>query len=614
MDDRALSRLLREIRDAAGDGVGDAELLARFAATGDEAAFELLVRRHQRLVFGVCRRVLNDHHDAEDAFQATFLALARKARGIGKRQAVAGWLFRVAYRAALAARAGRARRTSRERPVAAAESAAAPADPAALPEQREAWAAVDEEVSRLPERFRAAAVLCYLEGKTVDEAARLLGCPRGTVASRLARARARLHRRLSRRGVGLAVAAPAVEGFPTVSTAVLDATSKAAGRGVSPTAAALAREVLQAMFWKKITTGAAALAAVLGVLLIGGLTVWMRASAAVPAAGNPPAAKAAAPDKDAAATAVTVSRPVRREFTPFEDLTGQLERPEPVPIVARVSGRLLDPPHVTTNDEVKKGDLIWEIDPAPLKAALAKAEAALDAAPGPDRAAAKAAVERARQDLEGARIVAPADGVIHQLWRPGPGDTVGASWESPVVLGNMLRPRTMGVLFEMDERSYLRFRRLLAGREVQAENGLLHIGLTDEEGFPHEGMIARFMDQFNAKTGTIDVHGVFPDPDRLLLPGMFARVRLPMGKPAPALLIAEEAVFADQGKHYVWVVGDHNAAERRELELGQHDGDLIVVKEGLSPDDWVVVAGGKDLHAGDKVEPSRTAMPGSKNE
>ena len=187
MDDRALSRLLREVRDAAAGGVADAELLARFAATGDEAAFELLVRRHQRLVFDVCRRVSRDHHDAEDAFQATFLALARKAGGIGKREAVAGWLFRVAYRAALAASAGRARRAARERPVAAAEAAATPADPAAAPERREAWAAVDEEVSRLPERFRAAVVLCYLEGKTVDEAARLLGCPRGTVASRLAR-------------------------------------------------------------------------------------------------------------------------------------------------------------------------------------------------------------------------------------------------------------------------------------------------------------------------------------------------------------------------------------------------------------------------------------------
>ena len=354
---------------------------SRFAATGDEAAFELLVRRHQRLVFDVCRRVSRDHHDAEDAFQATFLALARKAGGIGKREAVAGWLFRVAYRAALAASAGRARRTARERPVAAAAASAAPADPAASPERREAWAAVDEEVSRLPERFCAAVVLCYLEGKTVDEAARLLGCPRGTVASRLARA-ARLHRRLTRRGVGLAVAAPAAEGL-------VHPTASAMGRGVSPTAAALAQEVLRAMFWNKVTTGAAALAAVTGVLLIGGLTAWFRASAAAPPAANPPAAQAAGtekpPDKEAAATAVTVSRPVRRELAPFEDFTGRMDLEHvTIPVVARVSGLVVDeatpPKGAGAILVVKKGDLLFQIDPAPLKEALAKAEAKRDAA------------------------------------------------------------------------------------------------------------------------------------------------------------------------------------------------------------------------------------------
>ena len=198
-------------------------------------------------------------------------------------------------------------------------------------------------MSRLPERFRAAAVLCYLEGKTVDNAARQLGCPRGTVASRLARARERLHRRVTRRGVGLAVAAPAAEGLvhATVSAAVLAAAGQAAGRGASPTAAALAREVLRAMFWKKVTAGALALAVITGVLLIGGLTVWMRASAAAAPAGNPPAAKAAGPDKEPPATAVTASRPVRRDFTPFEDFTGRLEDAF-VAVLARVSGQLLE--------------------------------------------------------------------------------------------------------------------------------------------------------------------------------------------------------------------------------------------------------------------------------
>jgi RNA polymerase sigma factor (sigma-70 family) len=617
MDDRALSRLLREVRHtAAGDGVGDAELLRRFAAAGDEAAFELLVRRHQRLVFGVCRRVLHDHHDAEDAFQAVFLALAKKAGGIGRREALAGWLFRVAYRAALAARAGRARRTSRERAVAATPDAAFSS--ASAPERRDLCAAVDEEVNRLPERFRTAAVLCYLEGKTVDEAARLLGCPRGTVASRLARAKARLRGRLSRRGVGLpALVGPAADGLvrPTVRVAVLYASGKM-GQGVSPQAVALARKVVRAMFVKKLTAGATVLAAVTGVLLLGGgLNMWLRARAA---AAPPPAvpAAAAAPDRDAAATAVTVSRPVRRELAPSEDFTGRLDFAGPIPIVARVGGWIVDEPvQKEPNDAiVKKGDVLFQIDPAPLKEALADAEAKRDAAAaGPERDAAEAAVRRARQDLDAARVVAPVDGVLQSLLHRK-GDKIAGTWERPALLAYLGPPSAaMGVRFEMDERTYLRYRRARAAREVQGPDGPpLAVGLTDETGFAHDGILVSFDNRFDASTGTIAAHGVIPDPANLLLEGMFARVRLPFGKPAPVLETAAEAIFSDQNRHFVWVVNDRSVVERREVVVGPADDSLRVIKEGLGPDDWVVVAGGKDLRPGDKVEPCRTAMPGSK--
>src|SRR5262249_9145151 len=135
----------------------------------------------------VCLRLLHDPHDAEDAFQATFLALARHAGRIAKREAVAGWLHKVACRVALTARGQRARRAAREQLAGAAEHL--PASPAAATplENQELRRVLDQEIGRLPERFRAAVVLCHLEGKSVDEAARLLGCPRGTVASRLAR-------------------------------------------------------------------------------------------------------------------------------------------------------------------------------------------------------------------------------------------------------------------------------------------------------------------------------------------------------------------------------------------------------------------------------------------
>ncbi len=310
---------------------------------------------------------------------------------------------------------------------------------------------------------------------------------------------------------------------------------------------------------------------------------------------------------------MTASRPVRRELAPFEDFTGRLERPEPVPVVARVSGRVADAP-VKPGSEVKKGDLLFQIDPAPLKETLAAAEAKRDgAAAGPERDAAEAAVRRARQELDAARIVAPADGRFTfsaRLARPD--ERVSGAWDRPVELAVVISPDAMGLVFDMDERSYLRYRRLLAAREVRGECGPLSVGLADEEGMPHEGVLARFQNHFNPGAGALDVHGVFPDPDHLFLPGMFARVRVPFGKPAPVLEIADSAIASDQGKRYVWVVGDHNVVERREVRLGRRDGDLIVVKEGLGPDDWVVVAGGNDLHAGNKVEPCRTAMPGSK--
>jgi RND family efflux transporter MFP subunit len=622
MKDRALSLVLREIRKTAADGVSDAELLGRFAASGDEAAFELLVRRHQRLVFGVCRRTLRDHHDAEDAFQATFLALARRAGHIRKREAVAAWLFRVAYRAALTARAGRARRGMQEQAAGACEATAAD-DPVAATERRETGAMVDEEVNRLPERFRAAAVLCYLEGKTVDEAARMLGCPRGTVASRLARARARLHSRLSQRGVGLMVGvAASADGLirATVRAGVLYGSGKATGQGVSLTAVALAKKVVWAMFMKKLTTGATVLAVVAGVLLLGGgLTVWVHANAAaLPPGVQKAEKKEAAPDNGPAATAVTVSRPVRREFAPFEEFTGRLVNGEPLTIAARVTGRLkVVPDNMRT--EVKKGDLLFEIDSAPFKEALNKAEAKLAVAAGRDRASAEAAVERARQHLQATRILAPVDGWFLQdqtQWIEGrpwkPSDQVSGKWEHPAPLGWLGYPDRIGVRFEMDEKTFLRYQRSLVAREVKGIGDALAIGLSDEKGFPHEGMLVSFDDHFNPDKGTITVNGVFPDFGSLLLPGMFSRVRLPFGKPAPTLETTEEAIFTDQGKPYVWVVNDRNIAERREVRLGSEDGGMRVVADGLGPDDSVVVAGGKELHNGDKVEPYRTAMPGSK--
>ena len=197
-----LCRLL----EAHTGGVTDAELVERFALAGDEAAFAALVGRHGGMVLGLCRRLIPDAHDAEDAFQATFLVLARKAGSLRARDVVGCWLYGVARRVAGKARTLAARRRGREQPL---EDVPDPASPVPVTDPGLA-AVIDEEVGRLPPRYREPVVLCCLGGESHEQAARQLGCPVGTVKSRLSRGRELLRRRLTRRGLAPAVAGLAV--------------------------------------------------------------------------------------------------------------------------------------------------------------------------------------------------------------------------------------------------------------------------------------------------------------------------------------------------------------------------------------------------------------------
>jgi RNA polymerase sigma factor (sigma-70 family) len=201
-------------------------LVAQFVRRRDEAAFAALLDRHGPMVLGVCRRVLRDPQDADDAFQATFLVFVRKAAALRRPGALGNWLYGVAYRIALQARAGAARWRALERHV---EDM-----PAAEPVDEHIWAELrpllDEEINRLPEKYRAPVVLCYLEGKTYAEAARVLGWAAGTVSGRLARAREKLRARLAVRGVTLSAAALAMtlgqKGTAAVPAALAQATLK----------------------------------------------------------------------------------------------------------------------------------------------------------------------------------------------------------------------------------------------------------------------------------------------------------------------------------------------------------------------------------------------------
>jgi RNA polymerase sigma factor (sigma-70 family) len=248
---------LREAGAAASHEASDGDLLHRFAAGREEAAFAALLHRHGPMVLAVCRRVLNDDHDAEDALQATFLVLARKAGSIRKGESVASWLHGVGYRVALEARTRAARRRRHERQA----GAQWPVPSGGGPERDELRALLDGELRRLPEKYRAPLVLHYLEGKTKQETARQLGWSEGTVSGRLARARDVLRGRLARRGLtvsaGVLAAALAGMAAPPVSAGVADATLRAAlafaaGRATSGEAAALAGAVLRGMLVSRL--------------------------------------------------------------------------------------------------------------------------------------------------------------------------------------------------------------------------------------------------------------------------------------------------------------------------------------------------------------------------
>jgi RNA polymerase sigma factor (sigma-70 family) len=199
----ALLRHLRGLAAAHGPALpADRELVQRFTSGADADAFAALLSRHGPMALRVCRRVLHNLQDAEDAFQATFLVLARKASTLRRQESVGNWLYGVAYRVALNARAAAARRRAHESRTAADTSA----DPLTEISVREAQALLDEELARLPAKYRAPLVLCCLEGLARDEAARQLGWPAGTLKSRLERGRQLLRGRLTRRGLTLPAA------------------------------------------------------------------------------------------------------------------------------------------------------------------------------------------------------------------------------------------------------------------------------------------------------------------------------------------------------------------------------------------------------------------------
>jgi RNA polymerase sigma factor (sigma-70 family) len=267
-------------------------LLERFIASGDGAAFAALVRRHGPMVFRVCRRVLNDRHEAEDAFQATFLVLARRAPAVARRELLANWLHGIARRTALRARAQAARLRRPQKPW-SPEPPQPPVEAAA----RELAALLDDEIRRLPEDYRVAFLLCHVEGQTRDQAARRLGWSLRTLERRLEQGRNLLRQRLARRGVTLSAALVAAELVEPARAAALPArlAEATAAGAASPRAAALADAALRGMVaeWVRPLAVLAAALAVLGAVVGLAAPPENAPPAALP---PPPAQTAAAPE------------------------------------------------------------------------------------------------------------------------------------------------------------------------------------------------------------------------------------------------------------------------------------------------------------------------------
>jgi multidrug efflux system membrane fusion protein len=344
---------------------------------------------------------------------------------------------------------------------------------------------------------------------------------------------------------------------------------------------------------------------------------------------------------------VAVSQPIEQTVVDYEDFTGRTEAVQSVDVRARVTGYLTKIAF-RDGEQVKKGDLLYEIDPRPYKAALDQAQAELvvgeaslklalaqyerltvlkaktpDAVSREDLDKAKAEVDigkarlRARQaaleghkiNLDYTQLRAPMDGQISRTYF-AVGNLILAD---QTLLATIVSQDPMHVYCDMDERSVFRWRRTFADSDVDKAKIPVSMGLAGETGFPHEGIMDYIDNRVDARTGTLRVRGVFANPKKELLPGMFVRCRLPMSKPYRALLVSQDAVFDStrDGEHTVWIVNEKGKVEKRHVKLGQSVEKLRVVREGLKAGERVIVSRASDVRDGDTVKTRRVSMPGA---
>jgi RND family efflux transporter MFP subunit len=338
---------------------------------------------------------------------------------------------------------------------------------------------------------------------------------------------------------------------------------------------------------------------------------------------------------------VSVARPLVREIVEWDEYTGRLQALDAVEIRPRVSG-YIQSIDFADGAIVKEGDLLFVIDPRPYQATLKRAQAEVELATSriaqaqsetvrgerllsshaisaedaerrattlhqaeASLAAARAAVESAALDVEFTRVVSPIAGRVgrHLV---DEGNLVNGPSPTATLLTTVVSIDPIHCYFDADERAYLKYVRLAQRGERASSrdvNNPVELGLADETGFPHKGWMDFVDNQFDVGTGTMIGRALIPNPDHLLAPGLFARIRLPGSARHEAVLLPDEAIGTDLNQKFVWVLDAENHAQYRRVTLGpQHEG-LRIIRDGVGGDDRVVVAGTQRVHLGAAVTP-----------
>jgi membrane fusion protein (multidrug efflux system) len=572
-------------------GLSDGELLDRFTAgdgEGAELAFARLVERHGPMVLRVCRSVLRDVHDAEDAFQATFLILALKAGSVRRRDSLTAWLSSVAYNVAATARTSAARRREHEwkaglaRPLAVAEA-----------DHDDGGRAIHEELRRLPERYRSVLVLCCLEGLTQQQAAVQLGWPLGTVQSRLARGRRRLCARLARRGVTPAGAVPFPPSGPeatqaqvilpmalsssTVRLALTIGAARDLAPGVAPVAVIrLVQREVGTMFVNKAGTTSIAAVLAAGMIAAGAALHAYQANPPGPAdkvATKPQAAAVDGPDglptASGEAHKITVTTLQSKAVTITQSFVCQINSHHHIEVRAPQAGYLEAIP-IREGQAVKRDDLLFRVRPLEHKE--------------------KPGAENEDKEIF---IKAPFDGMVNRLPHQ-----LGSLVQKNETLTTLFDNSLMWVYFNVPEKYYLEY---MANRKQHEKEDKIQLVLANGNKYDRPGKLGAIGATFNNESGNIPFRADFPNPDGLLRHGQTGTLLISRVQD-DAIVIPQRATFEILDKRYVYVVDKDDVAHRREFVIQDELEDLFVVKSGVGVGDKVVTEGVRRVRDGEKVE------------